>query len=156
MIDTHETLALSVVPIAQDLFTAMIDGEPGLLTPEPAVTAPVTDPVHAWVDIVGPARYRALVVTGRATADRLARALLQMADDEDVSLEDVQDALGEVANVVGGNLKGMLPEGSSLTLPVVDVAGPTATRPADHEQPLLWRGDPLVISLWTPKNGEEL
>ncbi|OLT53616.1 chemotaxis protein CheX [Cellulosimicrobium sp. CUA-896] len=155
MIDTHETLALSVVPIAQDLFTAMIDGEPGLLTPEPA-TLPVVDPVHAWVDIVGPAHYRALVVTGRATADRLARALLQMADDEDVSLEDVQDALGEVANVVGGNLKGMLPEGSSLTLPVVDVVGPTATRPADHEQPLLWRGDPLVISLWTPKNGEEL
>ena len=156
MIDTHETLAESVVPIAQDLFTAMIDGEPGLLTPADGVDGPLADPVHAWVDIVGPARYRALVVTARSTADRLARALLQMPDDEDVSLEDVQDALGEVANVVGGNLKGMLPEGSSLTLPVVDVAAPDTARPADHEQPLLWRGDPLVISLWIPKNGEEL
>ncbi|MFC8923837.1 chemotaxis protein CheX [Cellulosimicrobium sp. NPDC057127] len=156
MIDTHVTLAESVVPITQDLFTAMIDGEPGLLTPADAITVPMVDPVHAWVDIVGPAHYRALVVTPRATADRLARALLQMTPDEDVSLEDVEDALGEVANVVGGNLKGMLPEGSSLTLPVVDVTGPTASRPADHEQPLLWRGDPLVISLWTPKNGEEL
>jgi chemotaxis protein CheX len=156
MIDTHETLTESIVPIAQDLFTAMIDGEPGLLTPVEAVAAPMAGPVHAWVDIVGPAHYRALVVTARTTADRLARALLQMADDEDVSLEDVQDALGEVANVVGGNLKGMLPEGSSLTLPVVDVTGPAVSRPADHEQPLLWRGDPLVISLWNPKNGEEL
>jgi chemotaxis protein CheX len=156
MIDTREALAESVVPIAQDLFTAMIDGEPGLLTPTDAVEAPIADPVHAWVDIVGPSRYRALVVTARPTADRLARALLQMPDDEDVALEDVQDALGEVANVVGGNLKGMLPEGSSLTLPVVDVVGPALERPADHEQPLLWRGDSLVISLWTPKNGEEL
>ena len=68
----------------------------------------------------------------------------------------MQDALGEVANVVGGNLKGMLPEGSSLTLPVVEEAAGEHPGVPDHRQPLLWRGAPLVISLWTPKNGEEL
>ena len=73
-----------------------------------------------------------------------------------VSLEDVQDALGEVANVVGGNLKALLPEGSTLSLPVVGYERPTAARPADHEQALLWRGGPLLILLWTSTNGEEL
>ena len=156
MTDTTSTLAQSVVPMAQDLFTAMVDGEPGLLLPMDALEEPITDPLYAWVDIVGPAVSRTLVVTARETADRLARSLLLKEDDEPVTLEDVQDALGEVANVVGGNLKAMMPEGSSLTLPVVEHAEPSASRPADHEQALLWWGGPILIQLWTSTNGEDL
>lgn len=156
MTDTTSTLAQSVVPMAQDLFTAMVDGEPGLLLPMEALEEPILDPLYAWVDIVGPAVSRTLVVTARETADRLARSLLLKEDDEPVTLEDVQDALGEVANVVGGNLKAMMPEGSSLTLPVVEHAEPSASRPADHEQALLWWGGPILIQLWTSTNGEDL
>lgn len=156
MTDTTWTLAQSVVPMAQDLFTAMVDGEPGLLLPMEALEEPIADPLYAWVDIVGPAVSRTLVVTARETADRLARSLLLKEDDEPVTLEDVQDALGEVANVVGGNLKAMMPEGSSLTLPVVEHAEPSASRPADHEQALLWWGGPILIQLWTSTNGEDL
>jgi len=156
MTDTTSTLAQSVVPMAQDLFTAMVDGEPGLLLPVPALEEPIPDPLYAWVDIVGPSVSRTMVVTARETADRLARSLLLKDDDEAVTLEDVQDALGEVANVVGGNLKAMLPEGSSLTLPVVERTAPCADRPADHEQALLWWGGPLLIQLWTSTNGEDL
>ncbi|MFE4466933.1 chemotaxis protein CheX [Oerskovia sp. NPDC056781] len=156
MTDTTSTLAQSVVPMAQDLFTAMVDGEPGLLLPMEALEEPISDPLYAWVDIVGPAVSRTLVVTARETADRLARSLLLKEDDEPVTLEDVQDALGEVANVVGGNLKAMMPEGSSLTLPVVEHAEPPASRPADHEQALLWWGGPILIQLWTSTNGEDL
>ncbi|MDF2847540.1 MAG: chemotaxis protein CheX [Oerskovia sp.] len=156
MTDTTSTLAQSVVPMAQDLFTAMVDGEPGLLLPMEALEEPIADPLYAWVDIVGPAVSRTLVVTARETADRLARSLLLKEDDEPVTLEDVQDALGEVANVVGGNLKAMMPEGSSLTLPVVEHAEPSASRPADHEQALLWWGGPILIQLWTSTNGEDL
>ncbi|MFF3064675.1 chemotaxis protein CheX [Oerskovia sp. NPDC057915] len=156
MTDTTWTLAQSVVPMAQDLFTAMVDGEPGLLLPMEALEEPIADPLYAWVDIVGPAVSRTLVVTARETADRLARSLLLKEDDEPVSLEDVQDALGEVANVVGGNLKAMMPEGSSLTLPAVEHSAPTADRPADHEQALLWWGGPILIQLWTSTNGEDL
>ncbi|QDW62439.1 chemotaxis protein CheX [Oerskovia sp. KBS0722] len=156
MTDTTSTLAQSVVPMAQDLFTAMVDGEPGLLLPMDALEEPIADPLYAWVDIVGPAVSRTLVVTARETADRLARSLLLKEDDEPVTLEDVQDALGEVANVVGGNLKAMMPEGSSLTLPVVEHAEPSASRPADHEQALLWWGGPILIQLWTSTNGEDL
>ncbi|RXR23663.1 chemotaxis protein CheX [Oerskovia turbata] len=156
MTDTTSTLAQSVVPMAQDLFTAMVDGEPGLLLPVEALEEPIADPLYAWVDIVGPAVSRTLVITARETADRLARSLLLKEEDEPVTLEDVQDALGEVANVVGGNLKAMMPEGSSLTLPVVEHVEPSASRPADHEQALLWWGGPILIQLWTSTNGEDL
>lgn len=156
MSETTEILAKIVVPMAQDLFTTMVDREPGLLAPVAALDEPIDDPLYAWVDIVGPSRSRILVITARETADRLAQSLLLMEDDEPVSLEDVQDALGEVANVVGGNLKAMLPEGATLTLPVVGYERPVAERTADLEQALLWRGGPILILLWTSTDGEDL
>lgn len=38
---------------------------------------------------------------------------------EDVSVSELQDALGEVANMTGGNLKSLLPEPTMLSLPSV-------------------------------------
>ena len=43
--------------------------------------------------------------------------------------EDVADALGELANVVGGNVKAVLPGPSVLGLPEVGTAPNPATRP---------------------------
>jgi len=37
----------------------------------------------------------------------------------DIAAEDVQDALGELANMIGGNLKALLPEPCYLSLPTV-------------------------------------
>ena len=68
MIDTAGTFADTLVPIAQDLFTAMVDGEPGLLQPADDAVVPTADAVRARVDIVGPARSRVLVTTARSTA----------------------------------------------------------------------------------------
>jgi chemotaxis protein CheX len=39
--------------------------------------------------------------------------------DEDPTLDDVSDALGELTNMVAGNVKALLPEPSSLSLPTV-------------------------------------
>ncbi|HEX4901169.1 MAG TPA: chemotaxis protein CheX [Acidimicrobiales bacterium] len=41
----------------------------------------------------------------------------------DVSAEDLTDAVGELANIIGGNVKGMIDEPCELSLPVV-AAGP--------------------------------
>jgi hypothetical protein len=61
--------------------------------------------------------------------------------------EDIEDALGELANVVGGNVKAVLPGPSVLGLPEVGVA-PEAGRPADTcRVDLLWRGQSLTISV---------
>ncbi|KGM13836.1 hypothetical protein N869_09050 [Cellulomonas bogoriensis 69B4 = DSM 16987] len=137
-----------ILAIAEEVFTAMIDGEPGHVLP--ALSAPeLGDPMHAWVDVQGTTSGRVLLSTERATADDLARALLGMEPDEEVSTEDFVDALGEVANVVGGNVKALVPDPGVLTLPqVTQERPPTQDGSQIYELNLDWRGRAVVISLW--------
>ena len=60
-------------------------------------------------------------------ARRAAAAFLAMESDE-VSQEDLSDVLGELANIVGGNVKAMLPPGCFLSLPQVVLAPEAATK----------------------------
>jgi hypothetical protein len=57
----------------------------------------------------------------------------------------VADAFGEIANVVGGNIKASLPGHSALSLPEVGDA-PAVRNPDDLcRVDVLWRGQPLSI-----------
>ena len=61
--------------------------------------------------------------------------------------EDVVDAFGEIANVVGGNVKAALPGSSGLSLPDVGDA-PAPRNPEDVcRVDLLWRGETVSISV---------
>ena len=138
-----------VYVIAQEVFSAMIDGEDGHLRawagPEPVLT----DEVHAWVDVRGPVRGRVLLSTEQPTARRMTRALLAMEPDEAVGDADLADALGEVANVVGGNLKALVADPGALTLPEVSHVRPeTVVEDLIYALALDWRGRALVITLW--------
>lgn len=149
-------LAEQVVAIAEDLFTAMIDGEPGTLRPWCGEPDPPLDGLYAWVDFTGGTPARAAIGTQRPTADALARALLGVPAEAPVSDEDVLDAFGELANVVGGNVKALLPHAGTLTLPRVERTLPAAGAAA-HEVRLDWRGSGITISIWVMDgtNGEE-
>ena len=48
----------------------------------------------------------------------IAGAMFEI-EAEALSIEEVRDALGEVANMLGGNLKGMCPQSYQLSLPTV-------------------------------------
>ncbi|WP_152192569.1 chemotaxis protein CheX [Georgenia satyanarayanai] len=143
------TMADHVVAIAQDMFTAMIDGEPGLLT-DRAGDVVLAAPVRAWVEIQGEPAVRTVVATGRETADRIARALLALGPAEPVTVEDLRDALGEVANVIGGNLKGLMEGTDGLSLPVVSLDDTQPGGDLVWERALQWHDAPLVISAWHP------
>ena len=55
-------------------------------------------------------------------SEELAKALtaaMFMVDPSDTSAEEVTDALGELANMVGGNVKALLPEPCRISLPAV-------------------------------------
>lgn len=52
-------------------------------------------------------------------ARRLGAAMFDTEEDE-LSDEEVEDALGEVANIIGGNIKALLPGPSKLGLPEID------------------------------------
>ncbi|RBY80951.1 chemotaxis protein CheX [Geodermatophilus sp. TF02-6] len=134
----------TVAEIAEQAWAALV-GEEEVLVPLPG--EPPTDPVSSWVEVVGPWTGAVVLTCGRDTAEQLARALLGEHAPEVVDGEDVVDALGELANVVGGNVKALLPAPSVLGLPEVGAA-PSPGSPADTcRVDLLWRGQPLTISV---------
>jgi hypothetical protein len=105
------------------------------------------DIVSSWVDVVGPWTGSVVLTTGRSTAEELSRALLRDSAPEVLEDEDVEDAFGEIANVVGGNVKAALPGPSGLSLPQVGEA-PGVRNPGDHVRvDVLWRGEPVSVSV---------
>ncbi|WP_448059148.1 chemotaxis protein CheX [Cellulomonas hominis] len=138
-----------VFAIAEEVFAAMIDGEAGHLELWLGDLPPIGDPLVAWVDLHGILSGRAALTTATPTAHDLARALLGMAADEEVGQADLVDAFGEVANVVGGNFKALLPTTGTLGLPVVAAHAPEVGADAmEHELRLSWRGRPIVVTVW--------
>ena len=138
-----------VLEIAEEVFTAMIDGEPGLVRPWEGDVPAFVDEIHAWVDVHGPHPGRVLVSTEAVTAQLLARALLGMDADEPVSDADLVGALGEVASVVGGNVKALVSDPHSLGLPQVDRARPATPGEPHHLLRLGWRGARREVSIWS-------
>jgi chemotaxis protein CheX len=134
----------TVQSIAEDAWFALV-GEEEFLVPLPGDLP--ADTISSWVDVVGPWTGTVVLTTGRQTAADLTRALLGDASPEVLDQEDVDDAFGEIANVVGGNVKAALPGSSALSLP--EVGSPPAPRnPADLcRLDVLWRGEPLSISV---------
>ena len=134
----------TVEAIATEAWVALV-GEDEVLVPVPGDLP--ADVLSAWVDVVGPWTGSVVLTTGRQTAAELTRALLREASPDLLDHEDVADAFGEIANVVGGNVKAALPGPSTLGLPQVG-EGPGVRNPEDVcRLEVLWRGQPLVVSV---------
>jgi chemotaxis protein CheX len=93
-----------------------------------------------------------VVVSCSTTAAKQTAAAFLMMDAGDVSTDDVADVMGELANIVGGNVKSMLPSSSFVSLPqVVNGAEAGVRWPACHQVTELtgtWHGEPMSISVW--------
>ncbi|MGA8209603.1 MAG: chemotaxis protein CheX [Nocardioidaceae bacterium] len=85
---------------------------------------------------------------GTGTAERLAGTMLMAEPDEVLSDEDVHDAVGEVVNVVGGNVKGALGGHTSLGLPVVDVTSTSDDTVPASRTVVDWFGAPVVLEVF--------
>ena len=134
----------TVRSIAQEAWSALI-GDDEFLLPMPG--GEPDDALSAWVEVVGPWTGAVVLTCGRSTAEELSRCLLAEHAPPVLAAEDIQDGLGELANVVGGNVKAVLPGPSVLGLPEVGSA-PAAGSPADTcRVDLLWRGRSLTISV---------
>ena len=84
-------------------------------------------------------------------ARRAAVAMFQTGPD-DIGDEDIADAFGELVNMIGGNLKCLLPEPSELSLPTVSLgAAHVVTIPGarllQHVE-LACDADRLHIAVW--------
>jgi len=89
-------------------------------------------------------------------ADHVARAItrvmLGLDDAVDPADDDVADAVGELVNMIGGNVKSLMPGHSVLSLPAV--AAGRAVFPSDTSEvarlDLLWTGQPVRVTVHCP------
>ena len=79
------------------------------------------------VEISGAWQGMVLLDCAPMLARRMAATMLD-AEEKSLSLHDVYDALGEIANIVAGNIKAMLPGPSSLSLPKIGADSAGASR----------------------------
>ena len=134
----------TVQSIADEVWPSLVgDGEAFV----PVPVAPPAEVVSAWVDIVGPWTGSVVLTCSPATARSLTENVLMSRPPAVVDDEDVADALGELANVLGGNIKSVLPGQSRLGLPRIGTAPPRGR--LDDVCALVgqWRGDFLTITV---------
>jgi chemotaxis protein CheX len=109
--------------------------------------------VHASVAIHGDWTGTVSLEMTPTTAVTAARTMLHIGDAETVEDGDVSDALGELVNMIGGNIKSLLPSGSTLGLPMVLHAPAVVTTGADFTEhyrvELTWAGTPIRIRVWS-------
>jgi chemotaxis protein CheX len=107
--------------------------------------------VHSSVSITGSWTGHVVYASSSVAARRAAAAFLAM-EMEEVSEDDLSDTLGELANIVGGNVKAMLPPGALLSLPQVVLAPESTARFPNTERISgvygTWEGEPVSVSMW--------
>lgn len=133
--------------ITEQVWSAYLDpdGENPLMLDADPVDA---DEVNATVSVSGAWTGHVLLGCTSEAAKQVAAAMFGMLADE-VSLDEVGDALGEVANVLGGNIKSLLPQPSTLSLPQVSVSG-RSVHPGCLELARVharWHGEPFTVAL---------
>lgn len=150
-------MSLQYIPTVADLNEIVEQVWQSYLDPEgvnPLV--PVDEPndvseIHASVSITGTWHGHVVVACSTAGGRQAAGAFLAM-DPDEVSDEDLNDVLGELANIIGGNVKSMLPAGCFVSLPHVVHAPAHANHwPAAEkicELSGLWSGEPIAVSMW--------
>lgn len=70
------------------------------------------------INITGDFQATVALQVPRALASRVASAMFRLGE-RTPRAEDMQDAIGELTNMLGGNLKAMLPGSCQLSLPAV-------------------------------------
>jgi chemotaxis protein CheX len=115
---------------------------------EPLVVGP--DWVSAVVTLDGSWRGSVAFSCPPRTADHVARTMLELAAAEpDPDPEDVEDAVREVVNVLGGNVKALLPGGRSLGLPTVVLGPPRVAGELAGALDIGWPGHVARVAVWS-------
>ncbi len=124
--------------------------------------APLAEPevVRASVDIRGEWDGAVTLEMSPAAALTAARTMLTVSE---VDHEDVLDALGELVNMIGGNIKSLLPSGSVLGLPMVSSAPVSPSAPTGSTEhcietcraDLVWAGTTILVRVWSHATDKE-
>lgn len=137
----------TIADLAREVWNALLAEDRG-----PLVFDEVTgEDVLAMATISGEWNGTICVSCSRVAARHAASAMFGM-EDEELTAGEIDDAVGELVNVVGGNIKSLVPGPSVLGLPTV-VEGTPVPQPThlelSHEVRFSWMAEPVVVSVWT-------
>ena len=137
----------TITEITQGFWDAFLPEDAVLL---PGAALPEIEEVRGHIDIGGSWSGRVEISTSLVAARRIAAALFGLGADT-LEQSEVLDALGELVNVVGGNIKSILPAPTSLTIPrVADSSGEWRfSALLEREIALTWNGEPIVVRVWS-------
>lgn len=105
--------------MTQDVWTQMLGIELEMAESGAIKNLAASETVTGCVQITGEFRGAVTVACSVVMARRAACVVFEIENPADASLEDINDVLGELAHMVGGNLKAVLPGPSQLSLPAV-------------------------------------
>jgi chemotaxis protein CheX len=138
-----------VAQIVREVWSAMLGLDAELVVSPP----PFTEPAIAGSVGVSGASDCLICLEMSAEGARLFGANMFGMDVGEISVDDITDAVGELTNMIGGNLKSLLPEPSSLSLPIVAHGrNPTLKvvggKELVHAQ-FASEGHPIVVTAWS-------
>ncbi len=120
------------------------------LTPVEATPAPIPG-WSAAITVSGGWKALVLVQLTQGAARSVTVQMLGMGEDEEPSSADLTDALGELVNVIGGNVKSLMPGPSQLSLPLVAQGIVSSSSASDLVEAcrldLTWAGQPVRVAV---------
>ncbi|TWG98631.1 chemotaxis protein CheX [Nocardioides sp. J9] len=141
--------------VTDDVWLALV-GEDEVLLPRPVPPGSPFDATGAWsaaVTVTGEWQGVVTVELDEQVARLLSARMLALPEDGPVNDGDVADAVGELVNMVGGNVKSLMPGPSVLSLP--SVAAGRAAFASDVVEvcrlDVAWRGGPVRVCVHVPR-----
>lgn len=138
-----------IADIVREVWVSFLDADPAQLVESDAELP--AQRVSACVHLSGAWSGSVMAQCSVAAAQAAAAALFAM-DPSELGQAEIVDAIGEITNMVGGNVKSQLPGPTSLSLPAVaEGQGSVLFVPGAQlvqEARLSWRGEMLAIGVW--------
>lgn len=143
-----------IVAITQDVWSSFTGTAIGSASEEVALDA--GDVTVGRVAVTGPWQGCVLLACPTQLARNAASAMFER-PAEQLTDDEVADALGELTNMVAGNIKSLLPGPSRLSMPAVMVSASSTVRMPHavlvNTVSLACEGLPLTVSIWQDLTG---
>ena len=145
---TMEPSLGDVHAVVEEVWSSFLGAE------EPILPLPTPMPPGGWsaaITVSGGWEAQVTVQLTDPGAVHVTSTMLMCGEDACTD-EDLRDALGELVNMVGGNIKSLMAGAAALSLPLV---GHGDISPGSHlvevcRLDLTWRGEPVVVTVHTP------
>jgi chemotaxis protein CheX len=135
----------TIIEIAQSFWGAFLPDDAELL---PGFALPETEDIRARVEISGSWHGSVELSCSTAVARHVASALFAQSEAS-LTEAELYDAVGELVNVVGGNIKSILEPPTELSIPSVnDDSEWRFGSELECEVLLSWAGEPLIVRIW--------